>query len=518
MKIDFSPDGERARARPAGRARSCAAEEHAWHDHANAGQTRDQEKARRRLLSKSSRRKNPRIRKRSAKKPAHNAQPPPMPMDRGRMTMPMPDTSSGEATPPGTGAMPTMDHDQAGAMPMQHGAMAGHDMAMTGALGPYPMERESSGTAWQPDTSEHMGLMIDERRLDADGARRAQPRRTTISPARAATTRRFASRHADGHGAAAARQRHAAVQGDGQPRPADGHARLSAAARQRRDRQRHRPADRPPAPARFLHGAVGLGLAEHRAEEQRLPLRRPARRARLRPARLHAPRGDHGFARSADQPSLARFDPHQLRRRRPPGWCSTGSSSRSAGSTAASPTSIAGTSRPGRSNSTAVRLSWNPTRTLALQGSWGHFTDPEQLEPGVDQKRWSASLLYARRDRARLEAGRHARLGPQDRPKATDDDAFAAEASLKHGGWTLFGRGEMTENRELIGDPRRPRLSRRQGFARRRPRLPGRRAFVARRRRPVRGQFRAGRAGAALRRAQPDRRDGLRPPQARLID
>ena len=46
-------------------------------------------------------------------------------------------------------------------------------------------------------------------------------------------------------------------------------------------------------------------------------------------------------------------------------------------------------------NSTAVRLSWNPTRTVSLQGSWGHFTDPEQLEPGVDQKRWSASALYA---------------------------------------------------------------------------------------------------------------------------
>jgi len=38
-----------------------------------------------------------------------------------------------------------------------HGA--GHEMAMTGALGPYPMERESSGTAWQPDASEHVGLM-----------------------------------------------------------------------------------------------------------------------------------------------------------------------------------------------------------------------------------------------------------------------------------------------------------------------------------------------------------------------
>ena len=47
-------------------------------------------------------------------------------------------------------------------------------------------------------------------------------------------------------------------------------------------------------------------------------------------------------------------------------------------------------------DSTAVRLSWNPTANLALQGSWGHFTDPEQLEPGVDQKRWSASVLFAR--------------------------------------------------------------------------------------------------------------------------
>ena len=31
------------------------------------------------------------------------------------------------------------------------------------------------------------------------------------------------------------------------------------------------------------------------------------------------------------------------------------------------------------------------------------------------------------------------------------DDAFAAEASLKHFGWILFGRGEMVDNRELLG-------------------------------------------------------------------
>jgi hypothetical protein len=32
-------------------------------------------------------------------------------------------------------------------------------------------------------------------------------------------------------------------------------------------------------------------------------------------------------------------------------------------------------------DSTSVRLSWNPTRTLALQGSWGHFEDRSNLSP-----------------------------------------------------------------------------------------------------------------------------------------
>jgi len=100
-------------------------------------------------------------------------------------------------------------------------------------------------------------------------------------------------------------------------------------------------------------------------------------------------------------------------------------------------------------DSTAIRLSWNPTRTVALQGSWGHFEDPEQLEPGVDQKRWSASLLYAND----IAPGWHL-AGTLAWGRKTvghhDDDAFAAEASVKHKGWTIFGRGEMTENRELL--------------------------------------------------------------------
>ena len=90
-----------------------------------------------------------------------------------------------------------------------------------------------------------------------------------------------------------------------------------------------------------------------------------------------------------------------------------------------------------------------PDPELALQGSWGHFEDPEQLEPGVDQNRWSASALYAReiapgwKLAGTLAWGRKAAEGHKD-------DAYVAEASVKHCGWTIFGRGEITENRELL--------------------------------------------------------------------
>jgi len=100
-------------------------------------------------------------------------------------------------------------------------------------------------------------------------------------------------------------------------------------------------------------------------------------------------------------------------------------------------------------DSTAVRVSWNPTPELALQGSWGHFRDPEQLEPGVDQKRWSASALYAREVTPGWKFAGTLAWGRKT-VQHHNDDAFAAEASIKHAAWTVFGSGEMTENRELL--------------------------------------------------------------------
>ena len=50
-----------------------------------------------------------------------------------------------------------------------------HEMEMTGALGRYPMAREASGTAWQPDSSKHGGLHLMTGRMDLDGPWQAGP-------------------------------------------------------------------------------------------------------------------------------------------------------------------------------------------------------------------------------------------------------------------------------------------------------------------------------------------------------
>ena len=111
----------------------------------------------------------------------------------------------------------------------------------------------------------------------------------------------------------------------------------------------------------------------------------------------------------------------------------------------------------GALDSTSVRLSWNPTPTMALQGSWGHFEEPEQLEPGVNQRRWSASAMWANevapgwKLAGNLAWGRKSLLDHHG--ERVRDDAYVAEASLKNGPWTAFARGEITENRELLELP-----------------------------------------------------------------
>jgi hypothetical protein len=95
-------------------------------------------------------------------------------------------------------------------------------------------------------------------------------------------------------------------------------------------------------------------------------------------------------------------------------------------------------------DSTAARLSWNPDRNLSLQASWAHLVSPEQLEPGENSTRWSASAIYTRPLGQNSWWSSTLAWGNRD-----GDNAFVLESAAGLGPWTLFGRAELTQNDEL---------------------------------------------------------------------
>jgi hypothetical protein len=374
-------------------------------------------------------------------------QPAGTPMDHSQMNHPMPQMEqplAGQAQVP-------MDHSKMGHEPMPAGKHAGHEMEMTGALGPYPMTREASGTAWQPDDSEHMGLMgmsgdwtfmghgvlnlvydhQSGRRGDdkafASGMLMGMARRplgdgtlqfkAMLSPDPLMGKRGYPLLLASGETA------------NGSDRlidrqhPHDLFMELSASVSQNIGAKSSmflyaglpgEPAFGPPA---FMHREAIMDSPEAPISHHWLDS-------------THISFGvlTAGLVLDRFKLEVSRFNGREPDQHR---W----------------------NIETAPLDSTAIRLSWNPTAELALQGSWGHFKDPEQLEPGVDQKRWSASALYARQVAPGWKlAGTLAwgRKSIAHHGESLNDDAFAAEASLKHAGWTVFGRGEVTENRELL--------------------------------------------------------------------
>jgi hypothetical protein len=350
------------------------------------------------------------------------------------MTMPMP-AQPAPAAPTHHGAMGTMG------MPT-----GDHAMAMTGALGSYPMERESSGTAWQPDSSQHSGLMTTRGdwtlmghgvvNLVAD--HQSGPRGD--DEAFASGMLMGMARRPIGNGTV---QLKAMVSPDPLMGPR-GYPLLLASGESANGRDRLVDRQHPHDLFMELSGTVSQDIG--RKSSAFLYGGLPGEPAFGPPAFMHreaimdspeAPITHHwldsthitfgvltaGLVLDRVKIEASRFNAREPDQHR---W----------------------DIETGPVDSTALRLSWNPTRTLALQGSWGHFVDPEQLEPGVNQTRWSASALWADqvapgwRGAATLAWGRKSALGH-------NDDGWAAEGSLKHGAWTLFGRGELIENREL---------------------------------------------------------------------
>jgi hypothetical protein len=355
------------------------------------------------------------------------------------------------AAKPTEGMTMPMDHSQMGhggmaQMNMPMGEHAGHEMAMTGALGSYPMERESSGTAWQPDTSEHMGLhvMSGDWMLMAHGVlnlvydRQSGPRGD--DKAFASGMLMGMARRPLGNGTV---QFKAMLSPDPLMGPR-GYPLLLASGETANGRDRLIDRQHPHDFFMELSGSVSQNIGKDSSLFVYAGL--PGEPAFGPPAFMHreaimdspeAPISHHwldsthisfgvltaGLVVGNVKAEVSRFNGREPDQHR---W----------------------NIETGPLDSTSVRLSWNPAPTLSLQGSWGHFTDPEQLEPGVDQKRLSASALWAEQIAPGWKAAATLAWGRKT-AQHHSDDAFAAEASVRHAGWTIFGRGEMAENREL---------------------------------------------------------------------
>ena len=384
------------------------------------------------------------------------------PVDHSQMDM-----SGTSVAPPATVATPPVDHGQmdhgqpaAGTPPVDHSQMgmsqpgmagmdhasAGHT-AMRGALGLYPSTREASGTAWAPDSSEHMGYMKQSGDwmlmlhgnldivADTQGGRRGDDKIFPAGMLMGMATRSFAN--GDGLQFKAMVSPDPLMGKKGYPlllasgETADGETRLI-------DRQH--PHDL------FMELSASYSFKLGEKSSAFLYGGLPGEPAFGPPAFMHrqsimvspeAPITHHwldsthitfgvvtaGLVLDRIKVEASRFNGREPDEKRY-------------------------NIETGPLDSTSLRLSWNSTRELSLQGSWAHLEEPEQLEPGVDQKRWSASAAYTRPMAggwwsSTLAWGRKTIDG-------NAQDAFALESSIKRGRWTLFGRGEMTENNELV--------------------------------------------------------------------
>lgn len=103
----------------------------------------------------------------------------------------------------------------------------------------------------------------------------------------------------------------------------------------------------------------------------------------------------------------------------------------------------------GALDSTAARLSWNPTENWSLQASWAEEKSPEQLEPSVNQRKWSASAIYTVPFGADGSWSTTAAWGRRS-SGGEDLDAWALESAVKPNvGWTIFSRAEHIQTDEL---------------------------------------------------------------------
>jgi Heavy metal binding domain len=98
-----------------------------------------------------------------------------------------------------------------------------------------------------------------------------------------------------------------------------------------------------------------------------------------------------------------------------------------------------------RFDSASARLSWNPTRDIALQLSHGYLKSPEALEPNENEHRTTASAIYNR------QLGRDANWattfvwGQDNKTREGKTQSFGLETNVQRGRDTLYARLERVE-------------------------------------------------------------------------
>lgn len=112
-----------------------------------------------------------------------------------------------------------------------------------------------------------------------------------------------------------------------------------------------------------------------------------------------------------------------------------------------------------RLDSTAVRLSWNPLATLALQASWARQQSPEALEPLANATRLSASAIYTKPIGSKggfwsttLAWGRKSKALP-GQPGDPHDALLLETGWVPNPQWRLFLRAEQVASDELLPTP-----------------------------------------------------------------
>jgi hypothetical protein len=101
-------------------------------------------------------------------------------------------------------------------------------------------------------------------------------------------------------------------------------------------------------------------------------------------------------------------------------------------------------------DSWSLRASWQPAPDWSFQVSHGYLHSPEQLEPKVNDRRTTASAMYNHP----LADGNWQTTfawGRNDRTPGTSTNSFLLESAVTAGRHTVLGRAERQQNDELLG-------------------------------------------------------------------